>query len=175
MIADAVDDAFAAVGIPDNTGERFPDFVQIWRAHFQKAHARTGVVARGGDRMQNFVSQRGGQLSHDAHAIYVREIRLQLAQSLMLLLRAFAFRHIDVRRDHLDEFSIRGEQRVAGRFDIFDRSIGKYDSELECEISFLTHGLLGLYVHSLAIIWMYPLQYSFAVGRPCSGSNPQIR
>jgi hypothetical protein len=52
---------------------------------------------------------------------------------------------------------------VAGRFDIFDRSIGKYDAELECEISFLTHGLLGLYIHPLAIIWMYPLQHCFPV------------
>ena len=115
MITDAVNDIFAAVGIPDDTSERFPDFGHIWRAHFQKAHGRTSVVARGGDRVQNFVSQRGGQLSHYAHAIHVREIRLQLAKSLVLLLRAFAFRHIDVRSDHLDKFSIRGEQGVAGR------------------------------------------------------------
>ena len=111
--------------------------------------------------MQNFVSQRGGQLSHHAQAIHVREIRLQLAKSLVLLLRAFAFRHIDVRSDHLDEFSIRGEQGVAGRFDMFDRSVGKYNSELECEISFLTQGLVGLCIHSLAIIWVYPLQHGF--------------
>ena len=31
--------------------------------------------------MQNSVSQRGGQLSHDTHAIHVREIHLQLAKS----------------------------------------------------------------------------------------------
>jgi hypothetical protein len=93
----------------------------------------------------------------------VREIRLKLAKSLVLLLRVLAFRHIDVRPDHLDKLSIRGEQRVAGRFYIFDRSIGKYDSELECETSFLAHGLVGLHIHSLAIIWMYPLQYSFPV------------
>ena len=66
MITDAVNDSFAAVGIPDNTSERFPDFGHIWRAHFQKAHGRTSVIARGGDRMQNFVSQRGGQFSHHA-------------------------------------------------------------------------------------------------------------
>ena len=66
VITDAADDVFGAVGIPDDTGERFLDFGQIWRAHFQKAHACTSVVARSGDRMQNFVSQRGGQLSHHA-------------------------------------------------------------------------------------------------------------
>jgi hypothetical protein len=101
-------------------------------------------------------------VSH-AHAIYVREIQLQLAKSLVLLFRAFAFRHIDVRSDHLDKVSIRREQRAAGRFDIFDRPIGKYDSELECETSFLTQGLLGLYIDSLAIIWMHPLQHGFLV------------
>ena len=52
---------------------------------------------------------------------------------------------------------------MAGRFDIFDRSIRKYDSELEYESSFLAHRLLGLYIHSLAIIRMDPLQYSLAV------------
>ena len=68
----------------------------------------------------------------------------QLAKSLVLLFRAFAFRHIDVRGDHLHKFSIRGEQRAAGRLDMFDGSIGKHNSELECEISFLTQGLLSL-------------------------------
>ena len=94
-------------------------------------------------------------------AIDVREIRLQLAKSLVLLLRAFAFRHIDMRSDHLNEFSVRGEQGVAGRFDMFDRSVGKNNSELDREISFLTHGLVGLCIDSLAIIWMYPLQHGF--------------
>ena len=53
-------------------------------------------------RMQNFVGERGGQFSHYAQAIQMREICFELAKSLMLLLRAFAFRHIDVRGDYLD-------------------------------------------------------------------------
>jgi hypothetical protein len=52
---------------------------------------------------------------------------------------------------------------VTGQFDVFDRSIGKYDSELDRETSFLTQCLLGLYIHSLAIIRMYSLQHSFPV------------
>ena len=66
MIADAVDDSFAAVGIPDDTSERVPDLGHIWRIHVQKARGRTSVVTRSGDRMQNFVSQRGGQFAHYA-------------------------------------------------------------------------------------------------------------
>jgi hypothetical protein len=45
--ADAVNDIFAAVGIPHDTSERFPDFGHIWGTHVQKAHRRTRVVARG--------------------------------------------------------------------------------------------------------------------------------
>ena len=37
--------------------------------------------ARAGDRLRDFVSQRGGQFSHHAHAVHVGEIRLHLIQS----------------------------------------------------------------------------------------------
>ena len=47
------------------------------------------------------------------YAIHMREIQLQLAKSLVLLFRAFALRHIDVRRDHFNKFSVRGERRLA--------------------------------------------------------------
>ena len=57
MITHAADDIVGSVGIPDDTGERVHDFVQIWRAHFQKAHSRTSIVAGGGDGVQDFVSQ----------------------------------------------------------------------------------------------------------------------
>ena len=55
----------------------------------------------------------------------MREIRLELAQSLVLLFCMFAFGDIDMSSDHLAELSIGGKQRVAGRFYIFDRSIRK--------------------------------------------------
>jgi hypothetical protein len=53
-----------------------------------------------GDRLGDFVGERGGVFSHDAQAVHVGEVGLQLAQSLVLLLRAFAVRHIDVRTDN---------------------------------------------------------------------------
>ena len=49
-------------------------FIQIRRTHFQEAHARTSIVARRSNRMQDFMGQRGGQLSHYAQPIHVREI-----------------------------------------------------------------------------------------------------
>ena len=85
-----------SIGIAHDTAERFPDLAQVWRLLVQEIQGRTGVVARSGDRLLDFVSQRGRQLSHHAQAIHVREICLQLAQPLMLLLRALALRHIDV-------------------------------------------------------------------------------
>ena len=88
MITDTADDVLAPVGIPYNTRERFPDLVQIGRAHFQEAHARSGVVAGRGNRMENLVSEGGGQLAHYAQAVEMREVCFQLPQSLMLLLRS---------------------------------------------------------------------------------------
>ena len=55
MIAHAINDTFRAVRIPDNAGERFLDFGQIWWVHFQIAHSCTRIIAGSGDRMQNFV------------------------------------------------------------------------------------------------------------------------
>ena len=55
---------------------------------------------------------------------------------------------------------------MAGSFDMFDRSVGKYDSELECKTSLLAcKASSNLRIHSLAIIWMYALQHSFPVGK----------
>ena len=81
VIAHPADDIRSSVHVPDNTTERFPDLNQIWRTHFQKPHPRTGIVARRSNRVQNFVSQRGGQFSHSAHAVHVSEIRLHLLQA----------------------------------------------------------------------------------------------
>src|SRR5215475_5419548 len=55
MITHPSDDVLSPVRVPYNASERFPGLIQVWRIHFQKAHPRTGVVARGSDRMQNFV------------------------------------------------------------------------------------------------------------------------
>ena len=54
---------------------------------------------------------------------------------------------------------------MAGRFEIFDRPVGKNDSELDCEISFLTQAPRSSLTSLVAIVWMYPLQHSFAVGK----------
>ena len=64
-----------------------PDLAQVWRLLVQEIQRRAGVVARGGDRLRDFVSQRRGQFSHHAQTVHVGEIRLQLAQ-LLLLVRA---------------------------------------------------------------------------------------
>ena len=44
MITDAVNDIFAAVGIPDDTSERFLDFGHIWRAHSKKRIAARALL-----------------------------------------------------------------------------------------------------------------------------------
>ena len=75
MITHSADDIPCPVNIPDDAAECFPRFIQIWRIHFQKAHSCTGIVARRSDGVQDFVRQRGSQLSHRAHAVYAGESR----------------------------------------------------------------------------------------------------
>ena len=48
----------------------------------------------GGDRLLDFVSQRGGQFSHHADAVHVSEICLELAQSFALFFGTFALSNI---------------------------------------------------------------------------------
>ena len=57
----------------------------------RKFMGRTGVVAGAGDRLRDFVRQRGGQFSHYAHAVHVGEIRLHLLQ---LCQRSFAILNV---------------------------------------------------------------------------------
>src|SRR6516165_2657240 len=109
------------------------------------------------------MSERSSQFPHYAQAIHVSQIRLQLAKFLMLLLRAFAVGHIDVRTDHL-AFSVRGEQRMAGGFEIFDCPVRKKDSELDRVGSILAQRLKSLISYRVAIVWMDALQHSFKVG-----------
>ena len=78
VVTDAADDIFRSIGVPYDAAERFPDFPEIGRIYLQKTRGRASIVARSGDRMQNFVSQRSGQCSHYAQAVHVGEIRLQL-------------------------------------------------------------------------------------------------
>jgi hypothetical protein len=80
LLSDAIDDVCRSICVANDTGERFPDLVQVERLHLQKILGRPGVVARAGDRLRNFVGQRGGQLSHHAHAVHVGEIRFHLLQ-----------------------------------------------------------------------------------------------
>src|SRR5262245_66259229 len=91
VIPDPVDDISRPTVISYDIAERFPYLAQGWWASVQKMQGRTGVKACRSDRLLDFVSQRCGQFSHHAQAIHVGEIRLQLAQLLMLVLRALPF------------------------------------------------------------------------------------
>ena len=74
LLTDAVDDVSGSIGIAYDTAERFPNLSQVRRLHLQEILGRTGVVACGGDRLRDFVSQRGGQFSHHAQTVHVGEI-----------------------------------------------------------------------------------------------------
>ena len=46
---------------------------------------------------------------------------------------------------------------------VLDRSIRQHDSELDGVVSLGAHRLLDTFEHSVAILWMHPLQHCVAV------------
>src|SRR5207245_4938567 len=71
---DTVDDVAGSIGIAHDTSERFSDFAQIWRPLAQEIQSRSGVVACGGDRLLDLVSERSRQYSHHAQTVDVSEV-----------------------------------------------------------------------------------------------------
>ena len=169
VITDAADDILCSIGIPDDTAERFPDFAEIWRTHVQKAHGRTGIVARGGDRMQNFVSQRGGQLSHHAQAIHVREIRSPAGAVSHAPLCA---RLRSVTSTCVATISSSPSAESKG-WPIDSRCLTVPSGRTI--LNSISYSLLWRSAsrtssaHPVAIVWMNPLQHSFAVGETLPG------
>src|SRR6516225_2259969 len=80
LLSDAIDDVSGSICVRNHTRECFPDLAQIRRLHFQKILGCPGVVARAGDRLRDFVRERGCQFSHHAHSVHVGEIRFHLLQ-----------------------------------------------------------------------------------------------
>jgi hypothetical protein len=78
VITDAVDDLSGSIGSAYHTAELFLDLTQVGRLPIQEIQSSTRVVARGSDRLRDFVRQRDGQFSHHAHAVHVGEVCLKL-------------------------------------------------------------------------------------------------
>ena len=80
MIADPVDDVSCAIGIAHDTSRGASlTSLNSGGCLSKKLMAALSVVARAGDRLRDLVRQRGGQFSHYAQAVHVREIGFQLA------------------------------------------------------------------------------------------------
>src|SRR5262245_18035240 len=82
MTTDAVDNISGSVGIAHDATERLPDLVELRWLPVQEIQGCTSVVARAGDRLRDFVKQRGGHFSQHAHAVHVGEFRLQFTDRL---------------------------------------------------------------------------------------------
>ena len=80
-VSDPLDDFSGSIGSAYDTAELLLDFAQIGWLLIQEIQSGTRVVARGCNRLGDFMRQRGGQFSHHAHAVHVGEVRLHLLQS----------------------------------------------------------------------------------------------
>jgi hypothetical protein len=72
--ADTVDYVAGSIGVAHDAPERFLDFAQIGRSFGQEIQSRAGVVACGGDRLLDLMSERSRQYSHHAQAVDVSEV-----------------------------------------------------------------------------------------------------
>src|SRR5271166_370948 len=99
VIADPSDDGPCPAAVPDNAAKRLADLVQIRRLGAQPAQPRLGVGERSGDRLVDFMGDRGRELPHCCDTVGVRELRLRLAVALLALarlgLRPFALSQVD--------------------------------------------------------------------------------
>jgi len=71
------------MGVPDDALDGGSHVVPAWRLEGEQSQANLAVGDDRGDRLINFVGDRGCQLSHSHHAGDVREFRLRLLQCLV--------------------------------------------------------------------------------------------
>jgi hypothetical protein len=65
LIPDPVDDLSGSIGSAYDTAELFLDLAQAGRLMIQVIHSGVRAVARGSNRLGDFVRQRGGLFSND--------------------------------------------------------------------------------------------------------------
>ena len=78
---DTGDHVTGSLAIANDIADRFTDFVHIRHVSGQPAQARAAVAHYTGQRLVDFMRDRGGQFPHHAHAVDVREICLDCAAS----------------------------------------------------------------------------------------------
>src|SRR4029079_16540510 len=76
----SADDGTGSVSIVGSTGERFSDFLQIWRVSIQETQRRADVVARRRNGLVDLMCNRSSELPHRYDAVRVRQLHVQLAK-----------------------------------------------------------------------------------------------
>src|ERR1700722_3470660 len=62
---------------------------------------------------------------------------------------------------------------MVNRFDVFDCSIGQYESERVRKAYLFAHSALDVYVHPVHVVWMDPLPYRFAARNALQRIKPE--
>src|SRR4029453_18950637 len=78
-----------SVSFVNDTTERPPDLLQIWRLGAQQAQGRVGVRDCRRDGLHHLMGDRGGELPHGRHAIDVCEFSLRLTQAALTRSKPF--------------------------------------------------------------------------------------
>src|SRR5271165_1846759 len=123
--------------VADDPTGGFPGFLHVRRISGQPTQASAGVTHHARQRLVDFMRNRGGQFTHHAHPVDVREIRFELAKSRALFFGAFPFSDIDRRANHFNDVSIRIQNGMAQAIEVPDGSIGQHGSELHVRVLLL--------------------------------------
>jgi hypothetical protein len=75
----ASDDFPGAFAVSDDASARLSGLLQLWRPRAEPAQTRAGIGDDRGDRLIDFMSNRGRELPHRCDAIRVCQLHLELA------------------------------------------------------------------------------------------------
>jgi hypothetical protein len=79
--ANAADDVARTMAVGDDPQGGLPGFFQLLVR--EPAHAGTGVIDHGAERLRDFMGNGGGELAHDREPRHMGELRLGVVQSFL--------------------------------------------------------------------------------------------
>src|SRR5580704_17288157 len=105
------------------------------------------------------MGQRGGQLSHHADAVQMREIRLELAHSFAPFFGALALGDIHCRPDEDKTLWIFAGQGTSYGSNVFDGAIGHQQAMLDSKLASLDRGAVNDFPQTHPVVRMSSVKH----------------
>src|SRR5258705_9225493 len=152
----------AANAVPQNSLQGLSSFGQIWRIGCEPVQPRIGAGDNTGQRLVDFVGDRGCQLPHSRDSGNPLQFCPRLLQGRLTaadsLFGKLMFRDIHVRADVLNWLSARAEDGMSNNVDMSNGSVGSDYSELLVVVLPFMHCIKVLLAGPVTVLWMDPLK-----------------